>query len=247
MRLQKFLARAGVASRRGSEDLMTAGRVAVNGIVSTELGTKVDPATDIVTVDGSVVSITDGSVFIMLNKPAGYVSTMSDPQERNCVAMLVPREDYPGLFPVGRLDQDTTGLLLFTTDGEFAHRILHPKWKVNKYYLALVDGRLTEEDADMMRSGMVLDDGPCADAQVKILENRAAATAVSIIIREGRKRQVRRMCAAVGHRVHKLQRYAFGPLELGDLEIGSWRHLTADEVVKLRRSVGLDEFGGEIS
>ena len=141
MRLQKFLARAGAASRRGSEDLMTAGRVAVNGVVATELGTKVDPLVDEVTLDGMPVSIADEPVYIAFNKPAGVVTTMSDPQGRPTVATFVPVKEHPGLFPVGRLDYDTTGLLLFTTDGEIAHRLLHPSRHVEKVYRALIDGR----------------------------------------------------------------------------------------------------------
>ena len=132
MRLQKFLARAGVASRRGSEDLMTAGRVSVNGQIVTELGSKVDPKVDVVCVDGREVHLEDGSVYLMLHKPKGYLTTMDDPQGRPCVAQLVPRGRYPGLFPVGRLDKDTTGLLLFTTDGDMGQRLLHPKHHMSR-------------------------------------------------------------------------------------------------------------------
>ncbi|MEI7814244.1 MAG: pseudouridine synthase, partial [Coriobacteriia bacterium] len=153
MRLQKFLARAGVASRRGSEDLMTAGRVRVNGVVMTELGTKVDPTVDKVTVDHKPVCLAEQPVYLVLNKPAGVVTTMSDPQGRTTVAALVPVREYPGLFPVGRLDYETTGLLLFTTDGEIAHRLLHPSRHVEKIYRALVDGRATEPELDRLREG----------------------------------------------------------------------------------------------
>ena len=142
MRLQRFLARAGVASRRGSEDLMTAGRVTVNGQVATELGTKVDVDRDHIEVDGMPVKLNQGAVYLMLYKPTGYLTTMSDPQERPCVADLVPRDRFPGLFPVGRLDRDTTGLLLFTTDGDLSQDLLHPSKHVYKTYQALVDGHL---------------------------------------------------------------------------------------------------------
>ena len=162
MRLQKFLARAGAASRRGSENLMTAGRVTVNGKVVTELGSKVDPLVE-VAVDGAVVRLADGPVTIMLHKPAGFVTTMSDPQGRRTVAELVPTERYPGLFPIGRLDFDTTGLLLFSTDGELGNGLLHPKHHVTKRYLACVEGRPTERDLALLRRGIELDDGPtCA-------------------------------------------------------------------------------------
>lgn len=165
MRLQKFLARAGAASRRGSENLMTAGRVRVNGEVVTELGSKVDPNVDVVTVDGREVRITDTATFIMLNKPAGYVTTMHDPGGRPCVAELVPSHAHPGLFPVGRLDRDTTGLLLFTTDGEAAQALLHPSFEKDKHYLALIEGRLGDREWDELEGGIVLDDGPCARAR----------------------------------------------------------------------------------
>lgn len=234
LRLQKFLARAGVASRRGSEDLMTAGRVCVNGRVATELGTKVDPVIDVIEVDGQRVSIGGSCAYVMLNKPTGVVTTMSDPQKRPTVAALVPTAEYPGLFPVGRLDADTTGLLLFTTDGELAHRLLHPRWKVPKKYRALVDGVLAAPETAHLKRGIELDDGLTAPAEVVELEWREGATLVEITISEGRKRQVRRMFSAVGHPVLALERVSFGPVELGDLTRGSWRHLTTTEVEGLR-------------
>ena len=166
MRVQKFLARAGVASRRGSENLMTAGRVRVNGQVVTELGSKVDPRVHTVTVDGREVRLADGSVYLMLNKPAGYVTTMRDPGGRPCVAELVPSDRYPGLFPVGRLDRDTTGLLLFTTDGEAAQRLLHPSYEKDKHYVALVEGVIGRDERRALERGITLDDGPCAPAKV---------------------------------------------------------------------------------
>lgn len=165
MRVQKFLARAGVASRRGSENLMTAGRVRVNGQVVTELGSKVDPRVDTVTVDGREVRLADGSVYLMLNKPAGYVTTMRDPGGRPCVAELVPSDRYPGLFPVGRLDRDTTGLLLFTTDGEAAQRLLHPSYEKDKHYVALVEGVIGREERRALERGITLDDGPLRACQ----------------------------------------------------------------------------------
>jgi len=258
LRLQRFLARAGVASRRGSEDLMTAGRVTVNGQICTELGTKVDPECDEVAVDGKLVSIADGTVNLILNKPTGYVTTMSDPQGRPTVAELVPTDQYPGLFPVGRLDEDTTGLLLFSTDGELAHRLLHPKWHVAKTYIARADGRITEKQLQRLRDGIELDDGWTAPARAELtpetddwtdeleapedspdlLQLRPYRTSlVMLSIHEGRKRQVRRMLSAVGHPVTELARISFGPLALGDLEQGSWRLLTAEEVAELESAV----------
>lgn len=240
MRLQKFLARAGAASRRGSEDLMTAGRVTVNGVTVSELGAKVDPLTDVVAVDGREVRLTDTAVYLALSKPAGYVTTMSDPQGRPVVADLVPTDEYPGLFAVGRLDLDTTGLLLFTTDGELGHRLLHPRHKVAKTYLAKVDGSVAEGDLDRLRHGIELDDGPTAPAVVETL-SVAGTSDVAITIREGRKRQVRRMFSAIGHPVLELHRTSFGPIELGNLPAGSWRELTGEEVAELKRDAGMED------
>ena len=246
MRVQKFLARAGVASRRGSENLMTAGRVRVNGQVVTELGSKVDPLVDVVTVDGREVRLADGSVYLMLNKPAGYVTTMRDPGGRPCVASLVPTSTYPGLFPVGRLDRDTTGLLLFTTDGEAAQRLLHPSFEKDKHYVALVEGRLSRTAIDRLERGITLDDGPCAPAKVERIEADSSlanavcpkgvpkgCSLVGLTIHEGRKHQVKRMLSEVGHEVIALHRDTFGPLVLKDVKPGKWRQLTADERKRL--------------
>ena len=241
MRLQKFLARAGAASRRGSEDLMTAGRVAVNGAVVTELGAKVDPAVDVVTLDGVVISTGGSSAYLALNKPSGVVTTMSDPQGRPTVVDLVPAAEHPGLFPVGRLDAETTGLLLFTTDGELSHRLLHPRWHVEKVYLARVDGAPTESELSSLRSGIDLDDGRTSPARVSVLGSSGKTTRVEIAIREGRKRQVRRMFSAVHHPVLELHRETFGPIGLGGLAPGQWRELTADEIALLRSTVAGDD------
>lgn len=241
MRLQKFLARAGVASRRGSEDLMTAGRVRVNGEVATELGSKIDPLSDEVTVDGKRVELADQRVYLALNKPLGYVTTMSDPQGRPTVAELVPVEDYPGLFPVGRLDANSTGLLLFTTDGELSHRLLHPEWKVPKTYRVLVDGSPDAADLDALRQGIELDDGVTAPAEVHVLESADATTSLEITIKEGRKRQVRRMLSAVSHPVLELERVRFGPVQEGDLQGAAWRALSAAEITALRAAAGLGD------
>lgn len=270
MRLQKFLARAGAASRRGSENLMTAGRVTVNGIVVTELGSKVDPRIDEVAVDGVPVHLADGSVTLALHKPAGLLTTMSDPFGRPTVAELVPLDRYPGLFPIGRLDQDTTGLLLFSTDGDLGNHLIHPRHHVLKRYFALVEGVPTESQLDKLRAGIMLDDGPAQPAQARLLdasegsaaralleepclpedasrqyrtacaERAKKRTVVEIGVREGRKHQVKRMLEAVGHPVVALHRAAFGPLDLGDLPRGRWRLLSSDEVAALRRASGIE-------
>ena len=251
MRLQRFLARAGVASRRGSERLMTAGRVRVNGVVVSELGSKVDPEHDEVTVDGRPVRLEERSVCLMLHKPAGYVTTMSDPQGRHTVAELVPTREHPGLFPVGRLDLDTTGLLLFTTDGDLGQALLHPSRHVEKHYVALVSGTPSERELDRLRRGIMLDDGPAAPARARLIAPGDAAYArvaprgagrtgggepnavVGLTIHEGRKHQVKKMLLAIGHRVLALHRDAFGPLELGSLREGEWRELTERERLSL--------------
>lgn len=245
MRLQRFLARAGVASRRGSEDLMTAGRVTVNGAVATELGTKVDVDRDVVEVDGHRVRLDQGAVYLMLYKPTGYLTTMSDPQGRPCVADLVPRDRFPGLFPVGRLDRDTTGLLLFSTDGDFSQDLLHPSKHVYKTYRALVDGTLTDRDLEPLRRGIELDDGLCQPALCRIITGREASevapqgikpgtTAVEVVIREGRKNQVKRMLGKIHHPVIRLHRSNFGGVELEGVAKGSWRELTPAEVALLK-------------
>ena len=274
MRLQKFLARAGAASRRGSENLMTAGRVTVNGQVVTELGSKVDPLVDQVAVDGVPVRLEGGPVTIMLHKPAGYVTTMSDPQGRPTVAELVPTDRFPGLFPIGRLDFDTTGLLLFSTDGELGNGLLHPRHHVEKRYLALVNGKPTPEQLAQLEQGIQLDDGMTAPAKAALVEGTEAKRALSmlevppavpdhepngsvpspqratilrkrsqqravvrVVLREGRKRQVKRMLSAIKHGVLALHRDSFGPIELGDLPRGQWRELTPEEVAALHASI----------
>lgn len=242
MRLQRFLARSGVASRRGSENLMTAGRVQVNGLTVTELGSKVDPLADVVTVDGRPVVWDARPFHLMLNKPAGVLSTMKDPKGRPTVADLVPVGEHPGLFCVGRLDRDTTGLLLFTTDGDLAQALLHPSREKAKRYIALVEGTVRAEALRALEEGIVLDDGPTAPARARIVaagdpeaaavlegSGRPGGSIVELEIHEGRKHQVKRMLAAVGHPVARLHRVSFGPLELGDLPLGTWRELTGGE------------------
>jgi len=256
IRLQKYLARAGAASRRGSEDLMTSGQVTVNGEVVRELGFKVRPGIDEVRIGGVLVNPSEKPSYLMLNKPAGYLTTMDDPQGRPTIRELVPTDEIPGLFPVGRLDNDTTGLLLFMTDGELAHRLLHPRRHVPKEYRVVVDGQFDEASADRLREGVMLSDGLTLPAIIRIgelTEKQLSAreqlrsskdtnfsTYVSEVfctITEGRKRQVKRMFSCVGHPVLELSRLAFGPLQLGDLAEGCWRHLSDDEVALLTAAV----------
>jgi len=240
MRLQKFLARAGAASRRGSEDLMTAQRVTVNGVIVTELGSKVDPLVDEVAVDGKVVRLEQGCAYFALNKPRGYMTTMSDPEGRPTVAELFPKDAPAGLFPVGRLDFDTEGLLLLTTDGDLAQVLLHPRHHVTKVYLATVKGVPSTATLAQLRKGVELDDGMTAPAGAALVtktgeaSREAGRSVVELRIREGRKRQVRRMLGAVGHPVVRLARVSFGPVALGELAAGAVRALTQDEVEALK-------------
>ena len=231
MRLQKFLARAGVASRRSSENLMTAGRVTVNGEVVTELGTKVDPLVDVVAVDGKVVSLSDGSVTIMLNKPAGVITTMKAQSDKPIVAELVPLDRYPGLYPIGRLDADTTGLLLFSTDGELGNRLLHPSSHVPKTYRARLKDIPKASELDKLRAGIQLHDGMTQPAEVEVVDRKHPT--VRITIHEGRYHQVKRMFDAIGYPVMKLHRERFGTLALGSLKQGEWRELTSQEIESL--------------
>ena len=239
MRLQKFLARAGVASRRGSESLISAGRVEVNGLTVTELGTKVDPLNDEVMVDGRVVEWGSKPVVLALNKPAGIITTMKDYSGRRCVADIMPTDEFPGLFPIGRLDIDTTGLLLFSTDGELGNHLLHPRHHVTKVYRATVWGDVGEVALSWLAEGVLIDDRLTAPAKVKVVKRLGGKTILELTIHEGRYHQVKRMCEEVGHRVEQLERIAFGPVELGGLPRGSWRVLEGCELEELYHAAGL--------
>lgn len=228
-RLQKVLARAGFGSRRTAEDLIAAGRVRVNGVVA-HLGTRADPERDLVEVDGAPVGTRAGLVHYLLNKPRGVVATARDPEGRPTVVDLVPSK--PRVFPVGRLDADTEGLLLLTNDGELAYRLTHPSFGVEKEYLAEVEGRPSRGALRRLREGVDLDDGRTAPAKASLV----ADSALRLVIHEGRKRQVRRMCAAVGHPVRRLVRVRIGPLTDRSLGPGEWRRLTQAEVRSLERA-----------
>ena len=229
-RLQKVLAQAGLGSRRTCEELIADGRVTVNGEVAT-LGTRADPESDAIEVDGARIGVRQGLVHYLLNKPAGVVTTASDPQGRPTVVGLVPAE--PRVFPVGRLDADTEGLLVLTNDGELAHRLTHPSFGVDKEYLAEVAGTPSRGALRRLREGVDLDDGPTAPARVSLVGSHM----VRITIHEGRNRQVRRMCEAVGHPVRRLVRVRIGPLADRRLPPGEWRPLTQAEVRALERAV----------
>ncbi len=232
MRLQKYLADCSVASRRKSEEYILAGRVKVNGKTVKELGTTVE-AGDKVEFDGKVVKPDDKKVYIALNKPKGVVSTASDQYGRQTVTDIV--ESDVRLYPVGRLDYDTKGLIFLTNDGDFAYHLTHPKNNVIKTYHAVVKGGFNEEKADKLRCGITLDDGKCAPAEVVINSVYERACEVTVRIHEGKNRQVRRMFEAVGCRVSNLIRTSVGAVDIGNLKPGQWRELTDGEVRKLMR------------
>lgn len=231
MRLAQYLAHAGIASRRKAEILMAEGRVRLNGELVREPGTEVDPAKDRVEYNGQPVKL-ESKIYILLNKPAAYISSVSDPQGRKTVLDLLPDIDVR-VYPVGRLDYDTEGLLLLTNDGYFANLMIHPRYKVEKTYTARVRGRLNKAELDQLKKGVKLDDGWTAPARVDILKSDARESILKITIHEGRKRQVRRMCEAIGHQVIHLERSSFAFLTLKGVAPGHYRHLKNSEVKQL--------------
>lgn len=239
-RLNRFLARSGVASRRAADELIASGRVLVNGRRPPAEGTLVDPERDRVTFDGRTVEPVTEHVYLAVNKPAGVMVTASDPQHRTTVFDLLGEYAGRRLFAVGRLDYETRGLLLVTDDGELANRLAHPRHKVAKEYVAVVRGVPGDRDLRALREGVELEDGRTQPAEVELLGSARGVSDVRVVIREGRNRQVRRMLDHVGHEVRALRRTAFGPVRLGRLREGGYRKLRPDEVAALRRAVGLD-------
>ncbi len=241
IRLQKVLSQAGVASRRVAERMITAGRVEVDGSIVTELGTRVDPATAVIRVDGARVMIDESLIHLALNKPVGMVSTMSDDQGRPCIGDLVEHRvrGNKNLFHVGRLDADTEGLILLTNDGELAHRLMHPSYEVPKIYLATVTGRVPRGLGKTLRAGVELDDGPAKVDDFAVVDAVPGRSLVRITLHEGRKRIVRRMLAQIGLPVEALVRTDIGAVSLGDQRPGSLRALTRKEIGALYKAVGL--------
>ena len=233
IRLQKYMALCGVSSRRAAEKMIAEGRVSVNGDVVTEMGTKVDEYADEVRVDGEVITPEAEKHYLAYNKPVGEVTTISDPEGR---ATVMDRfEGYPvRLFPVGRLDYDSDGLLLLTNDGELMNRLLHPSREIDKAYLAKVSNNLTEEDLVRLARGVIVNGKMTSPAKVRLIRRDTFSTTILVTIHEGRNRQVRKMVEAVGHQVVSLRRVGFGPILLGDLPSGCWRRLTDEEVRKLK-------------
>ena len=229
IRLNKMLSQAGIASRRGADDLIAAGRVRVNGKVMDKLGARVDPETDEVKVDGRAIGAAAPKVTILLNKPDNVVCTLRDPQGRTTVSDLLKGEPYK-VRPVGRLDFHTEGVLLMTTDGELANRLLHPSHKVPKVYVVKVGGRPEDESIEALRNGVKLDDGTTEPAMVDVLDVQLTRSWLQLVLTQGKKRQVRRMCEAVGHRPLRVVRTSFSTLEVGKLRPGQFRYLTNEEL-----------------
>ncbi len=241
-RIQKIISAAGVTSRRAAETLITEGRVSLNGKVVTELGSKADASKDHIKVDGKLINPKQPPTYIMLNKPAGFITSMSDPEGRPTVQNLL-KGVKTRVYPVGRLDYNTEGLLLMTNDGDFAHLITHPKHEFPKTYLAKVKGVLDDNMIDLLEKGVFLADGKTAPAKLKKIRKEEANSWVEITIHEGRKRQVRRMFDHVGRSVIRLKRIKTGSLTLGDLPEGTFRHLSSDEVRALRETSEKTELG----
>jgi len=238
VRLQKLLAQSGVASRRKCEELMLDGEVEVDGEVVTRLGTKVDPRTAVIRVSGLRLPPISDHVYLVLHKPRGVVSTMSDPEGRPTLEDYVA--DRPErLFHVGRLDTDTSGLILLTNDGDFAHQMAHPSYEVDKTYVAEVEGEVTRETVAALLAGVELDDGPVRPTEVRVVAATRPKSIVELVIHEGRNRIVRRLLDHLGHPVRKLSRTRFGPVKLGGLPSGELRELTNDELGALLDSVKL--------
>lgn len=231
-RLQKYLAECGIASRRKCEQIILDGQIKVNGIVIKNLGFKVDPDKDIVEYDGKVVTKVQHNIYIMLNKPVGFVTTVKDQFGRPSVLDLIKIKDR--IYPVGRLDYNTSGMLLLTNDGDLANKLMHPKHEVDKVYIAKIRGIPDDKELDRFREGLLIDNRLTAKAKIEILKKIKNDAVVKIAIHEGRNRQIRKMCELIGHPVLTLKRIKIGDLELGELKTGHWRYLNDEEVQYLK-------------
>lgn len=238
VRLQKFLAECGVASRRKSEELIEGGKVKVNGRIA-EIGDKINPKRDTVTVNGKKIVKQKNCTYIVLHKPRGFITTMNDEMDRKCVAELI--KDVPvRVYPVGRLDRDSEGMLLFTNDGEFANAMTHPTKHVPKTYRVTVRPSISEEQITALTQGVIIDDRKTAPAEVRVILKEEGRVVLEIILYEGRNRQIRKMCEEVGLEVARLKRTAIGSIKLGMLKQGDWRELNEDEVRKLMIAADMD-------
>ncbi|CCJ33315.1 pseudouridine synthase [Caloramator australicus] len=231
-RIQKYIARCGVTSRRGAEELIKQGKVKVNGELIKDI-ILVDPERDIVEVNGKIIKPEERKVYIMLNKPVGYVTTVKDEKGRRTVLDLIDVKER--IYPVGRLDYDTSGLLILTNDGDFAYKLMHPSKEVDKVYIAEVEGIPTEKELEMFRNGLKIEDYITSKAKIEILKTIDKNAIVRIVIHEGKNRQVRKMCEKIGHKVLKLKRVQIGKIKLGSLEVGKWRYLNKEEIEWVKR------------
>lgn len=238
LRLQKYLAQAGLASRREAERMIADGRVAINGQIVTEMGRQVDPSRDEIRLDGELVCERPPAVYLMLNKPTGYLVSRGDTHARATVYDLLP-ESYHSLHPVGRLDGNSSGLLLLTNDGELTQRLIHPRYHVEKRYRVEVRGQVGPEQIQTLCRGIALEEGRTQPAKIRRLKSLPTGAQLEFRLREGKKRQIRRMCQAMDWKVEALERVEMGPLRLGKLGAGKFRLLEAHEVSALRQAAGL--------
>ncbi|NLK64812.1 MAG: rRNA pseudouridine synthase [Tissierellia bacterium] len=227
-RLQKYIARCGIASRRKAEEMILQGKVKVNGRIVRELGSKIIPGKDVVTVNNKRIYEKEKYIYIKLYKPEGYVTTVKDQFNRKTVIDLISIKER--IYPVGRLDYDTSGLLLLTDDGDLANKLMHPKYRIYKTYNAEIKGSLSNDSINLLRTGLLIDGYKTAPAKVKLLKQSQNNSYVEISIHEGKNRQVRKMFEAVGHKVVKLKRISFGNIVLGNMKPGEWKYLTDEEV-----------------
>ncbi len=238
VRIQKLMSQSGIASRRKCEEFIKAGRVTVNGKKVTELGSKANPESDQIELDGQPIIIQSKKIYLILNKPIGYLTTISDPQNRpNIITLLEGLEQR--VFPVGRLDFKSEGLLILTNDGDLSQRLTHPKHKIEKEYLIWCQGKVNKKDEQKLAHGIKLDGKLTLPAQVKIIDRHLNETLISLTIKEGRKRQIRRMMEIISHPVKRLVRVRIGPIKLGRLKPGHWRHLKPNEVSALLKKLSL--------
>jgi pseudouridine synthase len=232
-RLQKYIARCGIASRRKAEEIILQGNVKVNGIIVKELGSKISPEKDVVTVYNKRIQEKEEHIYIKLYKPEGYITTVKDQFNRKTVLDLVNIKER--IYPIGRLDYDTSGLLLLTDDGDLANKLMHPKYRIFKTYEADIKGSISEDSINILKNGILIDGYKTAPAKVKLINRSQKNTSVQISIHEGKNRQVRKMFEKIGHRVIKLKRISFGNINLGGLMEGQWIYLTDDEIKYLKK------------
>lgn len=233
MRLQKYIAKCGIASRRSSEGIILQGRVSVNGKIIKELGTKINPEDDIVKVDNKTISLESEQIYIVLNKPVGYITTAKDQFNRPTVIDLI-KDVKERVFPVGRLDYDTSGLLILTNDGELTYKLTHPKHEINKTYIAKLKGNPTLDELLRFRNGLKIEDYITSKSFIDIIKKYDNSCLAKITIHEGKNRQIRKMCDAINHTVLSLKRIEMGNIKLNDIKIGSWRYMTNSEIQYLK-------------